>query len=149
MILEVNLINLFISVVTSIYTQHKSLSFFYIRTAHLKRWSHRNNIFKIVPCIRISNMYKSVFCLRPIRTFLSNLNPISIPICIHCEHFMEHTTNYPYDPLPDNSKYGRCKKFGEINIVTGEIQYDLASNSRSNYMKCGKDGKEFTMKIKS
>jgi hypothetical protein len=149
MILDVNLINFFISVVTSIYTQHKSLSFFYIRTAHLKRLSHRNNIFKIVPCIRISNMYKRIYKLRPIRTYFTNANTRPIPICIHCEHFMEHTTNYPYDPLPDNSKYGRCKKFGEINIVTGEIQYELASNSRSNYRQCGKDGTEFTRKIKS
>ena len=149
MILEVNLINFFISVVGSSYTQHKSLSFFYIRTAHLKLMSPFNKIFKIVPCILVSNMYKRVFCLVPIRKYFTNTNTKTIPICIHCEHFIEHTTNYPYDPLPDNSKYGRCKKFGDINIVTGEIQYELASNSRSNYRQCGQNGAEFTKKLQS
>ena len=72
-----------------------------------------------------------------------------LPICSKCLHFIEHTNNYPYDPIPRDEQYGRCKKFGEVNMVTGIIEYDLASNCRSNVNKCGIFGSEYTEKIQS
>jgi hypothetical protein len=48
--------------------------------------------------------------------------------------------------MPSNEKYGRCKKFGEANMITGTIEFDLASDSRFNDSKCGKIGSEFTAK---
>jgi hypothetical protein len=71
-----------------------------------------------------------------------------LPICSKCLHFIEHTNNYPYDPIPSDKQYGRCKKFGEINMITGEIEYDLAINSRLDDNKCGYFGSEFNEKIK-
>ena len=71
-----------------------------------------------------------------------------LPICSNCLHFIEHTNNYPYDPSPSDEQYGRCKKFGEINMITGQIEYDLAINCRSNVSKCGNFGSEYTEKIK-
>jgi hypothetical protein len=62
--------------------------------------------------------------------------------CSKCLHFIEHTNNYPYDPIPNNEKYGRCRKFGEINMITGVLNYDLASHCRGNENKCGKWGAE-------
>jgi hypothetical protein len=44
-----------------------------------------------------------------------------LPICSKCVHFIEHTNNYPYDPIPSDKQYGRCKKFGEINMITGTL----------------------------
>jgi len=73
----------------------------------------------------------------------------TVPICSKCLHFIEYTNNYPYDPIPSDEKYGRCKKFGEVNIVTGLIQYDFASICRLNDSKCGIFGSEFNEKIKS
>ena len=73
----------------------------------------------------------------------------ALPICLNCLHFIEHTNNYPYDPIPSNEKYGRCKKFGEVNMVSGVIEYDLAINCRLNDSKCGKFGSEFNEKTKS
>jgi len=70
----------------------------------------------------------------------------SLPICSNCLHFIEHINNYPYDPIPSNERHGKCKKFGEVNIITGVIEYDLASNCRLNDSKCGKLGVEFTDK---
>ena len=70
----------------------------------------------------------------------------ALPICSNCLHFIEHTNNYPYDPIPSNERHGKCKKFGEVNIITGVIEYDLASNCRLNDNKCGKLGVEFTDK---
>jgi len=72
-----------------------------------------------------------------------------LPICSKCVHFIEYTNNYPYDPVPRNDQYGKCKKFGEINMITGEIQYDLASNCRVTPSKCGKFGEEYTEKKES
>jgi hypothetical protein len=72
-----------------------------------------------------------------------------LPICSNCLHFIEHKNNYPYDPIPSNERYGRCKKFDQVDMITGVIEYDLASNCRLNDSKCGKFGLEFNAKIKS
>jgi len=97
-------------------------------------------------------MYKLIYFLLIIRRFSSQkifIRNKELPICSKCLHFIEHTNNYPYDPIPSDKQYGRCKKFGEINMITGEIEYDLARNSRLNDSKCGKIGSEYTEKIKS
>jgi hypothetical protein len=78
--------------------------------------------------------------------FIRNKN---LPICCNCLHFIEHTNNYPYDPLPSDKTYGRCKKFGEVNMITCEIEYDLARNCRLNDNKCGHFASEYTEEIKS
>jgi len=70
-----------------------------------------------------------------------------LPICSNCLHFIEDTNNYPYDPLPSDEKYGKCKKFGVVNLVTGVIEYDLARNCRLKNEKCGSLGTEYTKKI--
>ena len=67
--------------------------------------------------------------------------------CINCIHFIEHKTNYPYDDPPNDKLYGKCSKFGTNNLITGEIEYDFALNSRNNQTKCGIYGKFFKEKI--
>jgi hypothetical protein len=69
--------------------------------------------------------------------FIRNKN---LPISCNCLHFIEHTNNYPYDPLPSDKTYGRCKKFGEVDFITGLIEYDFAKDCRDNINKCGKTG---------
>jgi len=69
-----------------------------------------------------------------------------LPICSNCLHFIEHTNNYPYDPIPSNEKYGRCKKFGEVNLITGAMKYDSAGNCRLDVNKCGNLGSEYKRK---
>ena len=49
--------------------------------------------------------------------------------------------------MPSNEQHGRCKKFGEVNMISGAIEYDLASNCRLNVSKCGQFGSEYTEKI--
>lgn len=77
----------------------------------------------------------------------SIIKNISKPVCINCIHFIEHKTNYPYDDPPNDKLYGKCSKFGTNNLITGEIEYDFALNSRNNQTKCGIDGKFFKEKI--
>ncbi len=71
-----------------------------------------------------------------------------LPICINCIHFMEHKNNYPYDSLPNDKLYGKCNKFGEVNFITGSIDYDFAKDCRKDNSKCGKNGSEYNSKIK-
>ena len=95
-------------------------------------------------------MYKHINLLVKNRTFSSQkifIRNTELPICSKCLHFIEHTNNYPYDPIPCNKQYGRCKKFGQTNMITGEIEYDLAKNSRTDDNKCGRFGSEYTKKI--
>ena len=96
-------------------------------------------------------MYKLIYFLLINRTFSSQkifIRNTELPICSKCLHFIEHTNNYPYDPVPSNEKYGRCKKFGEVNMFTGVIEYDLANDCRLYDSQCGKFGSEFNEKIK-
>lgn len=71
-----------------------------------------------------------------------------LPICANCIHFITHTNNYPYDPLPNDAVSGRCKKFGEVNMITGLIEYDFAKYCRQDSNKCGKSGSEYVEKVK-
>ena len=72
-----------------------------------------------------------------------------LPICSTCINFIEHKNNYPYDPIPSDEKYGRCKKFGEVNLVSGKIEYDLAKHCRLDNNKCGTSGSEYKDNIES
>jgi len=79
-----------------------------------------------------------------IRRFSENfIRNKKIPICSKCLHFIEHTNNYPYDSIPSN-EYGKCKKFGEVNMITGNIEYDLATDCRLDNNKCGKFASEYS-----
>ncbi len=96
-------------------------------------------------------MYKPIHFLlrnRKLSTEVFFIRNKELPVCSNCLHFIEHTNNYPYDPIPSNEKYGRCKKFGEVDMVSGVIEYDLAINCRLNDSKCGHFGSEFNEKIK-
>jgi hypothetical protein len=78
----------------------------------------------------------------------NNLNQNSVkiirnsesPSCCNCIHFIPY--NYDYDSL------GKCKCFGEKNIITDEIKNDYASICRSNEEKCGVSGKYFELNSK-
>ena len=64
--------------------------------------------------------------------------------CISCVHFIEDISNYPYDAPANNEKYGKCKLFGELNLVTGSGQHDYAVWCRQDASKCGPTGKHHT-----
>ena len=64
-----------------------------------------------------------------------------LPICSNCLHFIEYTNNNPFDG-------NRCKKFGEMELITGAIKYDLAAVCRLGDDNCGKKGSYYTAKNK-
>ena len=57
-----------------------------------------------------------------------------MPVCKQCSFFVLHTVaKHKYD-------LGLCKKFGEKNILSGEIKYFLASANRNDTNRCGLSG---------
>ena len=70
-----------------------------------------------------------------------------LPCCVNCIHFIEYKNNYPFDSRPDN-QMGKCKLFATKNIVTCEIDNELASVCREDKKKCGPQGKYFQEKDK-
>ena len=90
-------------------------------------------------------MYKSIQFLIRNRKFSTEkffIRNAEFPICSNCLHFIEPTNTNPYDGY-------RCKKFGEMNLVTGEIRYELAANCRLDDDMCGEEGDEYSAKNKT
>lgn len=56
-----------------------------------------------------------------------------LPVCKFCSHFVI--------PKQASSEYGKCSLFGVKNVVTGRIDYDLASKIIDDEEKCGTLGK--------
>jgi len=65
------------------------------------------------------------------------------PICLNCVHFIR-PTELQKEYRDDYEGYGKCKKFGKMNLITGEIEYDLARHCRLDDNMCGSLGKEYT-----
>ena len=109
--------------------------------------------------------YRSVFCVRNCYAtqvdFVTSTKPIhflirnqkfstgnffirnkELPICSNCLHFIEYTNNNPFDSY-------RCKKFGEMDVITGAIKYDLAAVCRLGDSNCGQKGLHYTTKDQS
>ena len=85
-------------------------------------------IFKIASCID-----------------LRGIKNIQYPFCVKCKHFMPEKYYYPDDPPPDD-RLGKCGLFGEVNIVTGSIEYDFAKHARNDFKRCGIKGSLFENK---
>ena len=68
--------------------------------------------------------------------------------CVSCVHFIEDTSNYPYDPPANNEKYGKCKLFGEQNLISGNVHHEYAVWCRQDVNKCGIEGKHYISNLK-
>jgi hypothetical protein len=58
----------------------------------------------------------------------------NLPSCINCSNYVE------------DKKYGKCKLFGEKNMITGEIKYLDAIYCREDPQLCGKNAKNYNPK---
>ena len=90
-------------------------------------------------------MYKSIQFLIRNRKFSTEkffIRNAEFPICSNCLHFIEPTNTNPYDGY-------RCKKFGEMDLITGVIKYDLAAVCRLDDDMCGEEGDQYTSKNQS
>jgi hypothetical protein len=65
------------------------------------------------------------------KQFIKN---VKLPVCKQCTFFVPYTvTKHKHD-------LGLCKKFGEKNILSGDIKYFLASVNRNDTNRCGLSG---------
>ena len=73
------------------------------------------------------------------KVFIKNSD---LPICLNCLHFIR-PTELQKEYRDDYELYGRCKKFGKMNLINGEIEYDLARHCRLDDEKCGYTAAEY------
>jgi len=83
------------------------------------------------------NYIKYLFLLFAVKSenIIKNVN---IPSCKKCIYYNPDPHNFDF-----TSKYNRCQKFGEKDIVTDKIKYEFAELCRPDESKCGKEGKYF------
>ena len=85
--------------------------------------------------------------LRFFSSFIINTKPTNL--CVNCIHYIKYKYPYPEDEFYDSkTKSGNCALFGKLHLVTGEIEYDGALESRLNELKCGKKGLFYIQKDK-
>ena len=75
-----------------------------------------------------------------LRLFSGLIKKTKKPICIECIHYIEYKHNNPYNELYDKYRMGYCSKFGNQNLVTGNVEYEEALYCRKNSSKCGENG---------
>ena len=63
---------------------------------------------------------------------------IDIPACRNCIHYKPSIHNTDFTVF-----YNKCDKFGDKDIITGKISYDIAELCRKDELRCGIDGKYF------
>lgn len=81
----------------------------------------------------------------PSSNVLNNMtiNNYNYPICRNCIHFLKADT----DCSQTIEFASKCKMFGELNLITGEINYYFAKICRGNEKKCGIEGKCYAKKV--
>jgi len=74
-----------------------------------------------------------LFCsIKGNNNFIQNAN---VPLCKNCIYFQM--------PKHSMTNLGRCTKFGTMDIVSGEIEYDFACHCRNDKNSCGFNGTYF------
>lgn len=75
----------------------------------------------------------SFISAHPRYSFLRNYNT---PICSNCKFYKPAYTYSDYE-----QRSGYCKRFGEVNIMDGQITYESIHECRKDERKCGLSGK--------
>ena len=87
--------------------------------------------------MRLTSILLSSLSMASSKRVIPKIVNFDLPSCIDCIHFIGDKTNYPYDPRPNDSDNGRCRLYGEKNIISGEIKYLFASKCRQDSKLCG------------
>ena len=66
-------------------------------------------------------------------TFIKN---IQYPPCITCKYFSLYVPKELYDSKNTNMQLSKCKKFGYIDIISGNIVYETVGKARSEKDMC-------------
>ena len=80
----------------------------------------------------LTNITKQLFSLVKRHIVIKNEHVTS---CSNCLFFIK--------PNGDLTQLGKCKQFGEKNIITGEIEHYYALACRKNRFLCGLEARHF------
>lgn len=70
-----------------------------------------------------------------------------LPLCHNCFYFYPVSKNTNLEENNDIIfEQSKCFKYGNRNIVSGEVSYNFAHNMRQSESKCGLNGKNFEEK---
>lgn len=84
--------------------------------------------------IRIKMIQRQIkFVIKKIPIIINS----NLPSCINCSHFIEDKQNL---------KDGKCKLFGQKDIITGKIDYLYSLYCREDEQLCGKNGMNYNPK---
>lgn len=62
--------------------------------------------------------------------------------CLTCVNYVAHKYGNPYDEIyAYKTKLGKCSLFKKQNLVTGEVEHDVAISCRTDESKCGVEGR--------
>ena len=67
----------------------------------------------------------------------NHIKNINVPVCRNCIH---HIPNKSYDYI---TPFSKCSKFGEKDIISGDIINNRVERCRTNENMCGEEGKYF------
>lgn len=81
-----------------------------------------------------TSLYASLYASLNAENTIRNSN---LPSCRNCVFYK------PLENRDFSSIYSQCEKFGDKNILTNEIKYDLVKICRIDETKCGIQGKYF------
>lgn len=87
-----------------------------------------------------SRSMASSSCINPVvlkQVHCSQIKNHDKPICATCKHF-QPSWHFTKDLAVE---FGKCRYYGEMNILDGKINYTYASIIRNNH--CGLDGKNY------
>lgn len=85
-------------------------------------------------------MRKSIEIPKKIRKQI--MQNLTLPKCYNC-FFFNPKYDYNKKVMPHRSM---CFKYANSNIISGEIEYNLAKENRDSAEKCGLNGKYFEQK---
>lgn len=66
-----------------------------------------------------------------------NIRNGNMPACKNCKHY-----KLDFSILP-NYQFGRCKIYGNKDLITNKISYTYATTVRKNDDMCGLEGKDY------
>jgi ribosome-binding protein aMBF1 (putative translation factor) len=66
-----------------------------------------------------------------------------LPVCKKCAYYLKQDEKDDPNKISD---YDKCMKYGEQNVVTGEIRFQYADYVRKQELQCGMSAKHFIPK---
>lgn len=91
----------------------------------------------------MTRVYKSFFSTAANNSIIRNMD---VPACIDCIYFDKYVSKDLWSIDEKIARLSKCKKFGVKNVVSGEIQYNIAHNCRSSNDMCNIVGVFFSKK---